>query len=491
MNEPGTRRSELGRLTGWVNNAGIERPTTARALVEADLRAIVRGQPDRHHAGLRGRHRGDARPRRSRSSTCPASTPWSGFPESFVYAATKGGIDALTRQLAVEEGPHGIRCTAVRPGAVRTPLTQSFLDAADDPAALLAEYADLHPIRRLIEPVEVARVVAFLLSDEASLRQRRGGHRRRRRDGSLLPLPDLIGPPHHRLRRIDHQAEVVDPLGTVSPSVISAAPAATADRWSVSRSRTSIVGGRIEPDRAAPAASAHWGGSRNAATTWSSPEVSWYAGCRWPFSSRSGWSVSGRRMPSTSSGRTDLLVDPQVVAEPLAQVGAQLGQPDRDPEPVQHRGPDLGVELVGGDQGAGVVDLLEAVLTAPLALRPVQQLARRQQPGRTPQAGQVVLGPVGVGEEEAVDVRGQARRRSADHPRSTPRRSSPGAGAEPVQHRVQARGSAGADRRRRVAVIIAPAARAGVEVEVPLDPPGTGLVDQPGDVIVHVRPAGR
>ena len=91
-----------------------------------------------------------------------------GFPESFVYAATKGGIDALTRQLAVEEGPHGIRCTAVRPGAVRTPLTQSFLDAADDPAALLAEYADLHPIRRLIEPVEVARVVAFLLSDEAS-----------------------------------------------------------------------------------------------------------------------------------------------------------------------------------------------------------------------------------------------------------------------------------------------------------------------------------
>jgi len=91
-----------------------------------------------------------------------------GFPESFVYAATKGGIDAMTRQLAVEEGPHQIRCNAVRPGAVMTPLTQSFLDAAEDPAALLDEYADLHPIRRLIEPVEIARVAAFLLSDEAS-----------------------------------------------------------------------------------------------------------------------------------------------------------------------------------------------------------------------------------------------------------------------------------------------------------------------------------
>ena len=91
-----------------------------------------------------------------------------GFPGAFVYAATKGGIDALTRQLAIEEGPHGIRCNAVRPGAVRTPLTQAFVDAADDPERLMAEYADLHPIHRLIEPVEIARVVAFLLSEEAS-----------------------------------------------------------------------------------------------------------------------------------------------------------------------------------------------------------------------------------------------------------------------------------------------------------------------------------
>ena len=58
--------------------------------------------------------------------------------------------------------------TATMGVAVLTPLTQSFLDAADDPETLLAEYADLHPIRRLIEPVEIARVVAFLLSREAS-----------------------------------------------------------------------------------------------------------------------------------------------------------------------------------------------------------------------------------------------------------------------------------------------------------------------------------
>ncbi len=172
-----TRRADLerareealrrGRLTGWVNNAGIERPTTARALDEADLHAIV-------GVNLVGTLLGCAVATEAMRGRGGAIVNMSsihalvGFPESFVYAATKGGIDALTRQLAVEEGPHGIRCTAVRPGAVRTPLTQSFLDAADDPAALLEEYADLHPIRRLIEPVEVARVVAFLLSDEAS-----------------------------------------------------------------------------------------------------------------------------------------------------------------------------------------------------------------------------------------------------------------------------------------------------------------------------------
>jgi NAD(P)-dependent dehydrogenase (short-subunit alcohol dehydrogenase family) len=159
--------TERGRLSGWVNNAGIERPTTARALDEDDLQAIVQ-------VNLVGTMLGCAVATEALRDAGGAIVNMSsihslaGFPESFVYAATKGGIDAMTRQLAVEEAAHGIRCNAVRPGAVMTPLTQSFLDAADDPEALLAEYADLHPVRRLIEPIEIARVVAFLLSDEAS-----------------------------------------------------------------------------------------------------------------------------------------------------------------------------------------------------------------------------------------------------------------------------------------------------------------------------------
>ncbi|MBA8795376.1 NAD(P)-dependent dehydrogenase (short-subunit alcohol dehydrogenase family) [Friedmanniella endophytica] len=155
-----------GRLVGWVNNAGIEHPTRARDLDETTMQAIV-------GVNLMGTMLGCATAARAMHGTGGAIVNVSsihalvGFPDSFVYAATKGGIDALTRQLAVEEAPHGIRCNTVRPGAVMTPLTQRFLDEADDPRALYDEYADLHPIRRLIDPLEVARVVAFLLSDAA------------------------------------------------------------------------------------------------------------------------------------------------------------------------------------------------------------------------------------------------------------------------------------------------------------------------------------
>ena len=92
----------LGRLTGWVNNAGIERPTTARALVEADLQAIV-------GVNLVGTMLGCAvatevmRDRGGAIVNMSSIHALVGFPESFVYAATKGGIDALTRRRVATE----------------------------------------------------------------------------------------------------------------------------------------------------------------------------------------------------------------------------------------------------------------------------------------------------------------------------------------------------------------------------------------------------
>jgi NAD(P)-dependent dehydrogenase (short-subunit alcohol dehydrogenase family) len=79
------------------------------------------------------------------------------FPAAFAYDASKGGIDALTRQVAVDYGAAGIRANAVALGSVAT----------GRPDALAAGLADVHALGRVGRPQEVAAVVAHLLSAEA------------------------------------------------------------------------------------------------------------------------------------------------------------------------------------------------------------------------------------------------------------------------------------------------------------------------------------
>ena len=84
------------------------------------------------------------------------------------YAAAKAGVGGLTRGLALDLGPRGIRVNAVLPGYVRTPIWSLWLDEAPDPEALLEVIAAHHPMRRLGTPADVAGLVAFLCSDDAS-----------------------------------------------------------------------------------------------------------------------------------------------------------------------------------------------------------------------------------------------------------------------------------------------------------------------------------
>jgi 3-oxoacyl-[acyl-carrier protein] reductase len=79
-----------------------------------------------------------------------------------VYAATKGAIEAMTRQLAVELAPRGIRVNAVAPGLIRTERIAAMPGYSDD------ELRPYIPAARAGTPEEVAAVVAFLLSEEAS-----------------------------------------------------------------------------------------------------------------------------------------------------------------------------------------------------------------------------------------------------------------------------------------------------------------------------------
>jgi meso-butanediol dehydrogenase/(S,S)-butanediol dehydrogenase/diacetyl reductase len=79
------------------------------------------------------------------------------------YSATKGALVALTRNMALDLAPRGIRVNCICPGFTRTPLIGRLLEQAEGEAKLAA----LHPLGRIGEPEDIANAVAFLLSDEA------------------------------------------------------------------------------------------------------------------------------------------------------------------------------------------------------------------------------------------------------------------------------------------------------------------------------------
>jgi NAD(P)-dependent dehydrogenase (short-subunit alcohol dehydrogenase family) len=84
------------------------------------------------------------------------------------YSSAKHALIGLTRAAAVDYAAEGIRVNAVAPGSVDTPMMSYALSLAEDPAALTAEVENMHPLRRMAKPREVAEVVAFLASERAS-----------------------------------------------------------------------------------------------------------------------------------------------------------------------------------------------------------------------------------------------------------------------------------------------------------------------------------
>ena len=88
-------------------------------------------------------------------------------PSLAVYCATKGAVHALTRAMACDHGPEGIRVNAVCPGYVDTPMLQSFFGESGDIESLKQAVRDVHPIRSYGEPEDIANLVNWLAGDEA------------------------------------------------------------------------------------------------------------------------------------------------------------------------------------------------------------------------------------------------------------------------------------------------------------------------------------
>jgi meso-butanediol dehydrogenase / (S,S)-butanediol dehydrogenase / diacetyl reductase len=87
-----------------------------------------------------------------------------GVPNRLPYAASKYGVIGITQTMALELGPYNIRVNAVVPGMIRTPMTASMFVDPENAKRIRAA----HPLGREGQPEEIASVIAFLLSDDAS-----------------------------------------------------------------------------------------------------------------------------------------------------------------------------------------------------------------------------------------------------------------------------------------------------------------------------------
>lgn len=89
------------------------------------------------------------------------------MPEVPAYAASKGGIMSLTRQMSIDYAKEGIRVLTVNPGTIDTPLVQAAAAATGDPAEALAMFARNQPLGRLGRPEDIGKAMVFLASEHA------------------------------------------------------------------------------------------------------------------------------------------------------------------------------------------------------------------------------------------------------------------------------------------------------------------------------------
>jgi dihydroanticapsin dehydrogenase len=91
-----------------------------------------------------------------------------GFPGYPHYAASKGGVISLTRQMAREYAQHQIRVNCIAPGTVETPMNVQVLERVPHPAELRRAWERMHPLGRIGQPIDVAWGALFLACDESS-----------------------------------------------------------------------------------------------------------------------------------------------------------------------------------------------------------------------------------------------------------------------------------------------------------------------------------
>ena len=157
-----------GAIDILVNNAGINAYFDAAEMTEAQWDHVF--AVDLKGAWLCAKHALRAMKRAGRGSivniaSIHATLTMAGM---FPYAAAKSGLVGMTRSLALDFAPLGIRVNAVLPGWTCTRLVEDWFAMQPNPADAEAHVLAVHPLRRIATAAEIANLVAFVASDEAS-----------------------------------------------------------------------------------------------------------------------------------------------------------------------------------------------------------------------------------------------------------------------------------------------------------------------------------
>lgn len=158
---------ELHSLDVLINNAGIEVSGSVSQLTSAEwdrqvgvnLRGVFLMSK---YAVEKMRGRGGAI---VHISSVHAFVSWPGYA---AYDATKSALLGLTRAMALDHGPEGIRVNAICPGYIDTPLMDRWLDSVPDREETLRQVLACHPLGRMGTPRDIAEAALFLASEAAA-----------------------------------------------------------------------------------------------------------------------------------------------------------------------------------------------------------------------------------------------------------------------------------------------------------------------------------
>ncbi len=168
QNAVDTAASHFGRLDILVNNAGVVRDNLLFKMSEEDWDTVINVHLKGAFLCSRAAQKYMVEHKYGRIVSL-SSTSALGNRGQVNYSSVKAGLQGLTRTLAIELGPFGITANAVGPGFIDTEMTRSTARRQGfDPDEVIANASKTIPVRRVGQPRDVANVICFLCSEEAS-----------------------------------------------------------------------------------------------------------------------------------------------------------------------------------------------------------------------------------------------------------------------------------------------------------------------------------